>query len=288
MDTQTPEAPPGWYDDPAGSDRQRYWNGTYWTNMYGGPPGEPPTKPWHRRWWLWALGGLLVLTIIGALIPSDDSKPSAAAAQKAESPKTEPTVKLTVDQADSSVVRKDTVRVSGSVEATNAAGERVQRAVTYIFVNGLGGRTIELKPDDTFEGRVRLPHKGENNVDLTADWPGADAGDTVTVTFIRKESAAELAAIRERRAQRARERREQAQREQEEQAQREQEEQAQQAQQAQDCHPSYQGACLDPNASDYDCEGGSGDGPEYTGPVQVVGPDDYDLDSDGDGSACES
>jgi hypothetical protein len=50
----------------------------------------------------------------------------------------------------------------------------------------------------------------------------------------------------------------------------------------------YQGACLDPNASDYDCEGGSGDGPEYTGPVQVVGPDDYDLDSDGDGSACES
>ena len=35
-------------------------------------------------------------------------------------------------------------------------------------------------------------------------------------------------------------------------------------------------------------KGGSGDGPEYTGPVQVVGPDDYDLDSDGDGSACES
>ena len=87
------------------------------------------------------------------------------------------------------------------------------------------------------------------------------------------------------RAQRARERREQAQREQEEQAQREQEEQAQQAQ---DCHPSYNGACLDPNASDYDCEGGSGDGPEYTGAVQVVGPDDYDLDNDGDGSACES
>jgi hypothetical protein len=57
---------------------------------------------------------------------------------------------------------------------------------------------------------------------------------------------------------------------------------------AQGGHPSYQGACLDPNASDYDCEGGSGDGPEYTGPVQVVGPDDYDLDRDGDGVACES
>ena len=31
------------------------------------------------------------------------------------------------------------------------------------------------------------------------------------------------------------------------------------------CHPSYEGACLDPNASDYDCRGGSGDGPLYTG-----------------------
>lgn len=53
------------------------------------------------------------------------------------------------------------------------------------------------------------------------------------------------------------------------------------------CHPSYVGACLDPNASDYDCEGGSGDGPYYTGPVRVVGPDDFGLDRDGDGYACE-
>ena len=52
------------------------------------------------------------------------------------------------------------------------------------------------------------------------------------------------------------------------------------------CHASYD-PCLDPNASDYDCEGGSGDGPQYTGPVTVTGPDDYDLDSDDDGSACE-
>jgi hypothetical protein len=53
------------------------------------------------------------------------------------------------------------------------------------------------------------------------------------------------------------------------------------------CHPSYD-PCLDPNASDYDCEGGSGDGPEYTGFVTVTGPDDYGLDSDGDGTGCES
>ena len=53
------------------------------------------------------------------------------------------------------------------------------------------------------------------------------------------------------------------------------------------CHPSYKGACLDPNASDYDCQGGSGNGPLYTGRVEVVGPDDFGLDRDGDGVGCD-
>jgi hypothetical protein len=54
------------------------------------------------------------------------------------------------------------------------------------------------------------------------------------------------------------------------------------------CHPSYEGACLDPNAEDYDCIGGSGDGPLYTGEVSVVGPDVFELDHDSDGIGCES
>ncbi|MFL5896951.1 MAG: hypothetical protein ACJ76D_00565 [Solirubrobacterales bacterium] len=44
--------------------------------------------------------------------------------------------------------------------------------------------------------------------------------------------------------------------------------------------------CLPP-ASDYDCEGGSGDGPAYTGTVEVTGTDIYGLDSDSDGIGCE-
>jgi hypothetical protein len=52
------------------------------------------------------------------------------------------------------------------------------------------------------------------------------------------------------------------------------------------CDPNYSG-CV-PIASDVDCAGGSGNGPAYTGPVQVTGVDIYDLDSDGDGMACES
>ncbi len=53
------------------------------------------------------------------------------------------------------------------------------------------------------------------------------------------------------------------------------------------CHPSYAGACLKVNAGDYDCAGGSGNGPNYTGLVRIVGPDEFDLDRDGDGLGCE-
>jgi hypothetical protein len=56
---------------------------------------------------------------------------------------------------------------------------------------------------------------------------------------------------------------------------------------APNCDPNYQGACLDPNAVDYDCAGGSGNGPKYTGEVRVVGVDHYELDRNGDGIGCE-
>jgi len=51
------------------------------------------------------------------------------------------------------------------------------------------------------------------------------------------------------------------------------------------CDPNYTG-CV-PIDSDVDCRGGSGNGPSYTGPVEVVGADIYDLDRDNDGLACE-
>lgn len=53
-----------------------------------------------------------------------------------------------------------------------------------------------------------------------------------------------------------------------------------------DCNPNYSG-CLKPDASDYDCAGGSGNGPYYTGKVRVLGYDEYDLDRDNDGWGCE-
>jgi hypothetical protein len=58
--------------------------------------------------------------------------------------------------------------------------------------------------------------------------------------------------------------------------------------QAAKCDPNYEGACLNPDSPDYDCSGGSGNGPDYTGPVRSVGSDPFDLDRDGDGYACET
>lgn len=55
---------------------------------------------------------------------------------------------------------------------------------------------------------------------------------------------------------------------------------------AAECNPNYSG-CLDPYSPDYDCAGGSGDGPDYTGTVEVLGYDEYGLDDDGDGIGCD-
>jgi len=52
------------------------------------------------------------------------------------------------------------------------------------------------------------------------------------------------------------------------------------------CHSGYSG-CLKVDAGDYDCAGGSGNGPNYTGTVQVYGTDPFDLDRDNDGVGCE-
>jgi hypothetical protein len=54
------------------------------------------------------------------------------------------------------------------------------------------------------------------------------------------------------------------------------------------CDPSYPNDCLRDGIGDYDCAGGSGNGPNYVrGPVRVVGSDPFGLDRDGDGWGCE-
>ena len=53
------------------------------------------------------------------------------------------------------------------------------------------------------------------------------------------------------------------------------------------CTPGYSPCLVYHGGADYDCSGGTGDGPYYTGPVRVTGTDPYGLDADGDGYGCE-
>jgi hypothetical protein len=200
MDTQAPQAPPGWYDEPAGTDRQRYWDGQQWTENYQGPPGEPPTKPtkpWHRKWWVWVLGGLVVLGIIGALIPaeeSDKSKPSAAAQQKAESPKPKPK-EVVLNATAPEEVRKPTAVIKGTVTPATAD-------VT------VDGKRVEVS-GGTFRYRLKL-RQGVNYtpIEATAHGYGPYAA---SVSIYRNLTKAEIAEqnriIAERRARERAERR---------------------------------------------------------------------------------
>jgi hypothetical protein len=55
------------------------------------------------------------------------------------------------------------------------------------------------------------------------------------------------------------------------------------------CDPSYPDVCLDPAVGDYDCAGGTGNGPGYVeGPIRVRPPDPFGLDGNGDGVGCEN
>lgn len=55
------------------------------------------------------------------------------------------------------------------------------------------------------------------------------------------------------------------------------------------CDPSYPDTCLQDGIGDYDCAGGSGNGPNYVdGPIRVLPPDPFGLDGNGNGLGCET
>lgn len=57
---------------------------------------------------------------------------------------------------------------------------------------------------------------------------------------------------------------------------------------ASECDPNYEGECLKDGIGDYDCAGGSGNGPNYVySEVKVVGVDVFGLDANGNGVGCE-
>jgi hypothetical protein len=238
-----------------------------------------------KNWWKWALGVFGVLVVVSILVEDPEQNAKATA---------EPPPRIVLDvSSPGAVVKADTVELSGTVIPA--------RAVVEVGVDDSPQRAV-VTADGRFTAQVDLDELGENEITTSARI-GSRRAVSVRVVVERRLSPAEIAARRERARQRqiAAERR-RARREAARLARVERQEarraaaaerraalEAEQAEPAPEetsgCDSNYSG-CV-PIASDVDCEGGSGDGPAYTGVATVTGSDIYDLDSDSDGTACE-
>ncbi len=108
--TNTPA--PGWYTDQTNSAQLRWWDGQSWSEqtkpldgpVVQRPAAAPPAwgssavqpvamnaaskKPWYSRWWAITAAVLIALTVVGSLLPDEEtpgdeattSKPSASSA----------------------------------------------------------------------------------------------------------------------------------------------------------------------------------------------------------------
>ncbi|MFG2051206.1 G5 domain-containing protein [Micromonospora sp. NPDC048935] len=151
-------------------------------------------------------------------------------------------------------------RPSGAGSSSGAAPSPVVRVrtVTEQSVIRHGAQTV--KDSSLAEGKRVVRTKGVDGVRTltyqvtTAD--GVQTGRKLVKSTVSKQSVTEVVAVGTKKPQ------------------------------SSNCDPNYSG-CV-PIASDVDCAGGSGNGPAYvSGPIRVVGNDIYDLDRDGDGTACD-
>jgi hypothetical protein len=120
MPTNTPA--PGWFPDQSNSEQLRWWDGQAWTDHThprnrpesqhadmpapgaAVPMAQPATaksaqrKPWYLRWWAITAAVLVALSVVGNLLP-DEETPGAAA--------TEPTPTATASPATSAETEPD-------------------------------------------------------------------------------------------------------------------------------------------------------------------------------------
>ncbi len=299
---------PDWYTDPTTPALIRYWDGAAWSvYTLPKPPGwdqrgAPASTPWWQRPGAW-VAALLLMVILAAVVlsgsdetPSNEATAPTSPAASTESPEPTPVVDVEADkpkppkstvphvaglagkQAERKLAAVGLVafvarevpspRPRGTVlRQLRAAGASVREgssvglvlAAPYPMVPGTAGMAqaaaIQRLRSAGFQVRVteEVVTSGRNGVVLRQTPVGSLlARPHSVVTLVVANVVRPVVAPPP----------------------------------PANCTPGYT-PCLTP-ASDYDCAGGSGNGPAYTGLVHVTGSDPYDLDADGDGVACES
>jgi hypothetical protein len=152
--------------------------------------GEAPVqnKPWWKRWWVWVIGGFLLIGAIGSSSDGELVNPPAESSTEQSKPASDATAEATEEPQASvrlshvaGTVHKAKVRIAGWVDPTDA---RVR----------IGGRTASVGQSGRFAKLVPLSI-GSNDIDIEAEAPGhQDFAGSISVK--RKRSAAELEAIR--------------------------------------------------------------------------------------------
>jgi ketosteroid isomerase-like protein len=254
----------------------------------------------RRPWWQWVLGAFVGLVILTAIFGADDEQPARGAAADTTAPAAITTQTTPVGTIADARAAVDDDRYAAASVIARTAGAGAPAEIRRRIANRIVRRSLAaLARGDRARARALLAQ---------AQSYAATASARQARTSLRAAQARAAARARARRAAVAQRRRDRAAQRAARATQREaarrdaarretarseaaRREAAQRGATRRDaaaaCDPNYAGACLKADSPDYDCEGGRGDGPDYTGLVHVVGADRFDLDRDGDGIGCD-
>lgn len=270
----------GWFTDPSDKNKQRWWDGTVWTDDVSRngavwrealPVPRVSPVPAARKFpvWAWiALGvaGLIAVLLIPSLLPAapqndalvgavplvsgEDAGESEQRSVPAQTSTPVPTRTPTPTPSPTprTTTRDETVTQPIAFERVTVEDGTFARGTTQITTGGADG-------EKTLTYRVTLSDGKEVSRELVSEVVTRDPVSEVTSLGIydAPPPPPPPAPVVE----------------------------------ASGCDPNYAEACV-PIDSDVDCAGGGGNGPSYfDGVARVVGTDIYELDRNGDGYACE-